>query len=367
METGNKIVAIGMSGGVDSTVAAMLLKRQGFIVVGLTMQIWDNSFPCTATKSGCYGPNEVNNIEDAKRAAARLGIDHHVIDLRNEYRDVVIEYFRQEYAGGRTPNPCIMCNTRIKFSALLEKAQASGISFDLFATGHYARVSFDTLSGRYLLKRGIDTSKDQSYFLYRLTQRQLASVLFPLGGLKKEEVRVMAKEAGFEECLMRQESQDFLEWDDYGILLDGGGKPGNIVDEEGNVIGRHKGIGRYTVGQRRLLNLAGMKEPYYVLRIDTKRNEIVAGPKRSLIHWTLIAEDLHWLIPFNELKYKKLSAQIRYRSMSTQCEVAMMEDETVKVIFVNPQEAITPGQSVVFYEDDIVVGGGIIKGVVENK
>lgn len=371
MNTGRaekKIVAVGLSGGIDSTMAALLLLKQGFNVTGLTMKIWDDSLQRETTKSGCYGPNEVHGIADAGKAAARLGIEHHVIDLCNEYRGTVIEYFRKEYAGGRTPNPCVMCNTRIKFGALLEKAASSGIAFDLFATGHYARTVYDPDQRRYLLKRGIDASKDQSYFLYRLSREQLGKIALPLGEYRKDEVRAMALEEGFGEYAMKPESQDFLEWDDYSVLLNDRGRPGNIVDAEGKMIGRHAGAGRYTVGQRRMLNLAGMKEPFYVLRIDAEKNEIVAGPKRLLLHAGLIAGDLHWIIPFRELQGEKLHAQIRYRSKPAECIVRLLSgEEAVKVKFVKPQEAITPGQSIVFYVGDMVAGGGIIQKAVTEK
>lgn len=356
-----------MSGGVDSTMAALLLQKQGFTVVGLTMKIWDDSVQRATTKSGCYGPDQAYSIADAQATAVQLGIEHHVIDLSDEFRETVIEYFRREYGNGKTPNPCVICNARIKFGILLEKAATSGIVFDLFATGHYARIVYDPAGPRYLLKRGVDSAKDQSYFLYRLSQEQLGKIMFPLGDYRKDEIRTIARETGFEEYLEKPESQDFLEWDDYGVLLKNRGQPGNIVDTEGKIIGRHAGIGRYTVGQRRMLNLAGMKEPFYVLRIDAERNEIIAGPKSSLLHTALIAEDLHWVVPVQDLRGETLRAQIRYRSMPSECTVHPAEDETIKVEFVKPQEAIAPGQSIVFYAGDTVAGGGIIKSHGEQS
>jgi tRNA-specific 2-thiouridylase len=364
---GKRIVAVGMSGGVDSTMAALLLQKQGFTVIGLTMKIWDDSIRCETTKSGCYGPGEIQHIADARKAADRLGIEHHVIDLREEYHGTVIEYFRREYAEGRTPNPCVICNTRIKFGALLEKALSDKIRFDLFATGHYARIVYDPVGQRYLLKRGADTAKDQSYFLYRLSQEQLGKVMFPLGDYRKDEIRTMALESGLEEYTKKPESQDFLEWDDYGVLLKNPAQPGNIVDTDGKIIGRHVGTGRYTVGQRRMLNLAGMKEPFYVLQIDAGRNEIIAGPKRLLLHAGLVAGDLHWIIPLRELQDEALSAQIRYRSKPAECTIYQVEENTMKVEFRDAQEAITPGQSVVFYARDTVAGGGIIQRAATDK
>jgi len=361
MHKSNKnIIAVGMSGGVDSTVAVFLLKKQGFTVIGLTMKIWDGSVKCSSTKSGCYGPNEADDIANAVAIAAKLGIEHYTVDLCGEYNETIIEYFRDEYANGRTPNPCIVCNTKIKFGALIEKAASSGIEFDYFATGHYARIQYDTDISKYLLKRGIDATKDQSYFLYRLSQKQLEKTLFPLGDYLKSEIKDIALESGFEDLLKKPESQDFFECDDYGELLNYRGKPGNIKDIEGNIIGVHKGIAFYTIGQRKTLNLSGMKEPFYVLRIDAGQNEIIAGPKCHLLNNTLIAGDLKWIIPFNPLENKTLSAQIRYRNKPAECVVSIADNGSLIVRFSGPQEAITPGQSVVLYDGDTVIGGGII-------
>ena len=358
---GSRVVAVGMSGGIDSTMAVYLLKEKGYTVVGLTMKIWDGPIGCDAVKSGCYGPNEASGIADAEKAAKLLGIEHHVVDLCGEYRQTVLRYFSDEYTGGRTPNPCVVCNARIKFGSLIEKALSSGVRFDLFATGHYARVMYDDRAERYILLRGVDGSKDQSYFLYRLSQEQLARVLFPLGGYRKEEVREMALKAGFTGCLERRESQDFLAWDDYGMLLGDPGRPGDILDPEGNVIGTHRGIAFYTVGQRRALRLAGMKEPYYVLRIDAGKNEITAGPKKYLMSGRLAAADINWIVPFEERPSEEITAKIRYTSKPARCEIFPGPDNTAEVRFADPQESITPGQSVVFYAGDTVLGGGVIE------
>jgi len=352
-------IVVGLSGGFDSFMACYLLKLKGHEVVGVTMRIWDGESACTGKKNACYGPGEEQDIECARRLTKRLFIPYHVVDLTKEYKTFVLDHFLKEYVSGKTPNPCVICNSKIKFGFLLEKIKSIGVDFDYFATGHYARIEYDPLIGRYLLKRGFDREKDQSYFLYRLTQEQLKRTLFPLGRFHKKELKEIAIAQGFREIAERRESQDFFA-DDYSTLLQGYGRPGNIVDVEGNVIGRHKGICYYTIGQRRYLNLPGLKEPYYVLKIDALRNEIVAGPRRYLKKRYLFAKDLNWIIPFEEVKEKKIYAQIRYRSKPKECKI-FREEKGVTVEFVEPQEAITPGQSVVFYDGDTVIGGGVIE------
>jgi tRNA-specific 2-thiouridylase len=366
IEREKKVVAVGMSGGVDSTMAALMLKQEGFKVIGLTMSLWDDSLKVKTSKSGCYGPNEVEDIDSARRAAQKLDIRHYVIDLRKPYQELVIENFRAEYLKGKTPNPCVICNAKIKFGTLLEKALSSGIDFDLFATGHYARVEYDPLNKRYSLKRGMDETKDQSYFLYRLSQDQLSRILFPLGLYRKNDIKALAEEAGFSEMLNRPESQDFFECDDYGPLLKTPDNQGKILDLNRKVIGEHRGIAHYTVGQRKMLNLSGLKEPFYVLAIDAGRNEITAGPKKDLLQDQLIAEQLHWVVPFPSIPKRKLQAQIRYRSKPAECLLFPGEDQTIKVEFASPQEAITPGQSIVFFDDDTVLGGGIIRSALRG-
>lgn len=353
-------VAVGMSGGLDSTITAYLLKEEGYDVTGLTMKIWDGSIASRSVRSGCYGPGEASDVDAARKAAARLGIDHCVIDTAGEYKASVLDYFSAEYTKGRTPNPCIVCNARIKFGALLDKARSAGVPFDLFATGHYARIRRDDRSGRYFLMRGIDRSKDQSYFLYRLSQGQLSGVLFPLGGLSKQDVRALAREAGFGEYVEKKESQDFLEFTDYASLLGEPPRPGDIVDGAGNVIGKHRGIAFYTVGQRRSLGLAGMKKPHYVIRIDAARNEIVAGPKAELMNDGLRAEDVNWIMPFNDRPDGPVTAKIRSTAVPSPCSVDLLNDRSITVHFDRPQEAITPGQSVVLYAGEFVLGGGTI-------
>ncbi|MFZ3057876.1 MAG: tRNA 2-thiouridine(34) synthase MnmA [Minisyncoccales bacterium] len=352
-------VAVGMSGGVDSTMTALMLKNEGYNVVGLTMQIWDNNPNIKGTSSGCYGPNEKYDIIDAQKAAKMIGIEHHVINLQKEYQKAVIEYFKEEYQKGRTPNPCVMCNSKIKFGLLLDKALKSGIRFDYFATGHYARVSFDKKRKLYLLKKGLDKNKDQSYFLYRLKQNQLAKIIFPLGNKKKEDIKLFAKKNGFKEYANKQESQNFVECDSYSELLPNG-KPGMIIDYNGKILGEHKGITNYTLGQRKNINIGGLKEPYYVLKINAKKNSIVVGPKRLAFFDKVSVKNVNWIIPFNSIKKKKIDVKVRYGAKSAPAIFVSKNKDKAVLKFNKPQFAVTPGQSIIFYDKDHVVGGGII-------
>lgn len=352
----DKKIAVGMSGGVDSTIAAFLLKQKGYNVVGLTMQIWGGGQSGSIKKSGCYGPGEAEDITAAREACKRIGISHHVIDLKKEYQENVISYFRSEYKKGKTPNPCVVCNSKIKFNLLLEKAFKSGVCFDYFATGHYARVLFDKKSGLYILKRGIDKTKDQSYFLYKLKQSQLKKIIFPLGGMKKKDVKDLARENGFVDYADKEESQNFVECDDYFSLLPQGVQ-GYIVDYKGNILGEHEGIERYTVGQRRNLKVGGLKEPYYVLKIDSRRNTIIIGPKKFAYSSEARVKDINWTI---HSKNKKIKAKVRYGAPLALCKLYENGARGALLKFDKPQFAITPGQSAVFYDRDIVLGGGTI-------
>lgn len=356
-------VAVGMSGGVDSSVAAWLLKRDGWRVVGVTMSIWDGSFPIPdAGLAGCYGPGEVRDLERAKAMAVRLGIEHRVIPLADAYRREVLDYFRAEYLAGRTPNPCARCNQRIKFDRLPEMARAQGLEFDKFATGHYARVEFDAAAERWRLRRGVDPDKDQSYFLARLGQRQLAQLVFPLGERRKEEVKAMARELGWDDLADRPESQDFIECDDYSVLFaPHAARPGDFVTRTGQVLGRHRGILHYTVGQRKGLDLGGGGTPWYVLEIDAARNRIVVGPRQELYARTLAADDLNWIAQAGPPAQPIRGAvQIRQRHRAAPATVSAPAADRLHAVFDEPQLAVTPGQVAVVYAGDAVLVAGII-------
>ncbi len=363
MGTRQGSVAVGMSGGVDSSVAAWLLQRDGWRVVGVTMSIWDGSLPIPDQgRAGCFGPGEARELERAKAMAVRLGIEHRVIPLADAYRREVLDYFRAEYLAGRTPNPCARCNQRIKFERLPELARAQGLAFDKFATGHYARVQFDPALGRWQLRRGVDPDKDQSYFLARLGQNQLAQLVFPLGERRKEEVRAIARELGWGDLADQPESQDFIECDDYSVLFKpNAAPPGDFVNRAGQVLGWHRGIIHYTVGQRKGLNLGGGGTPWYVLEIDAARNRIVVGPRQELYSRTLAAGDLNWISrsgpPAQPIR---VAVQIRQRHRAAPATVSALGADRLQAVFDEPQLAVTPGQVAVVYDGDAVLVSGMI-------
>ena len=285
-------IAVGLSGGVDSSVAAFLLKQAGHEIIGATMKIWDGrSLPnLKGGNAACYGPDEEEDIREASDLCGLLGFPFHVVDCSRQYNEIVLRYFEEEYRSGRTPNPCIKCNEKIKFDLLPMLLEKSGIFFNHFATGHYARIDFDRVQARYLLKKGVDERKDQSYFLYRLSQKQLAKALFPLGGSTKDQVRAIARQAGLP-MHDKQESQDFCSGE-YTQLLSTTGLPGDVLDCSGKIIGRHKGIGNFTIGQRRGTGVAG-GVPLYVVAINAEKNEIVLGPRDRLLAKGLLATGLY--------------------------------------------------------------------------
>jgi len=364
---GKKIrVAVGLSGGVDSSVAAFLLKEQGYDIIGLTMEIFDGSCSSLsgAERHACYGPGEREDVERARDLCRKLGVPFHALDLKREYEHYVLDYFRKEYLSGRTPNPCIVCNRRLKFGFLLEKARHAGISFDAFATGHYARV--EKRGGRFLLKKAVDTSKDQTYFLWALEQEQLCRAIFPLGGMTKHQVKETARSLGLVSADL-PESQDFIAGRDYSPLFKRSQvKPGDIVDETGRTLGRHEGIIYYTIGQRRGLGISS-KRPLYVIGIDAEKNRIMVGEKEKVFSPGLIASQLN-LIAVEKLEEpSKVKVKIRLQHREADATIFPLEGNRARVVFNTPQISVTPGQSVVFYVDDVVLGGGIIERGLRNE
>lgn len=358
-----------MSGGVDSSITALLLKQQGFHPIGVTMQIWDGEVPMPpSTRSGCFGPGEEEDIESARRIASQLNIPLHVIPLAEEYRRYVLDYFRDEYRRGRTPNPCIMCNRHVKFGFLVDRARQSGIEFDLFATGHYARVELNPSTGRHVLKRGVDPSKDQSYFLSLLTQSQLSRMKLPLGGMTKDAVREHAVAAGWRSLASKPESQDFIECDDYSVLFDASDSmPGEIVDADGRVLGNHRGLVHYTVGQRKGLGITGSPLPLYVVKLDTRNNRLVVGPRETLLCSSCRVTNCNWIAL--ESAPDNLSATVKIRSQhsASPATIRKEDDTSVMVDFAEPQLSITPGQIAAFYNGDDVLGAGVIEDARETR
>ena len=370
MSNRQKSVAVGLSGGVDSSVAAWLLKRDGWRVTGLTMSIWDGSIAIPdAGISGCFGPGEARDLAAAKEVAARIGIEHRVIDLAESYKKVVLDYFREEYVAGRTPNPCVRCNQRMKFGFLLEAARAQGVEFEKFATGHYARVRFDEKSGRRQLRRGKDEGKDQSYFLSRLKQEQLKDLVFPLGDLSKGEVKELARGLGWSDLAEKDESQDFIECEDYSVLFKkGDAKPGDFVTREGKVLGRHRGIIHYTIGQRKGLELGGGGTPWHVLEIDAARNRVVVGPRAALQTRELEAGDLNWIAwPGPPAEPFRCAVQIRQRHRAAPATVTAKGAGRLAAVFDEPQLSVTPGQIAVFYAGDAALASGVIEKSADGR
>lgn len=352
-----KTVMLGMSGGVDSSVAALLLRDAGYAVTGVTLRLRPDSALHQSPSGGCCS---LDDIDDARRVCYQLGIEHLVFNFTDVFQKTVIDYFAAEYQSGRTPNPCIACNRHVKFDAMLRRARELG--YDYIATGHYAKIR-QRGDGRWLLER-TGCQKDQSYVLYSMTQDQLAHTLFPVAGLQKEEVR---KIAGENRLLVasKPDSQEicFVPDNDYAAFLAGYcGKeppPGNFVGPDGKILGRHKGISHYTIGQRKGLGIA-FGEPMYVTRIDPVRNEVVLGPDGSQYRDTLVAHDLNWIAVPGLSAPMRAGAQVRYRAAPAAAWLEPLGDGTVKVTFDTPQRSVTPGQAVVFYDGDVVVGGGTI-------
>lgn len=355
----NKKVLIAMSGGVDSSVTALLIKNQGYECMGATMNLFQNEDLGIPMNKTCCS---IEDINDARSVANRIGIDYRVFNLQEKFKEKVIEPFIKSYEDGATPNPCIDCNRYLKFGRLLERAE--DLNYDYIATGHYAVIEYNEETGRYNLRKSKDLKKDQTYVLYNMTQDMLAHTIFPLGSLTKEEVREIAEENGFINA-KKAESMDicFVKGTDYASFIenytDKKYPEGDFIDMHGNVIGRHKGIIRYTIGQRKGLGVSFGK-PMFVYSKNAKDNTVTLASDEELMSHELFANKIN-LIPFNKLeKPMKVKARARYNMVEQPAIVEQIEDNLIKVTFDEPQRAFAKGQAVVLYDGDYVVGGGTI-------
>jgi len=352
-------ILVGMSGGIDSSVAAFLLKQEGHDVVGVTMTVWNGrtDLPAPKHSNSCYAPETPEDIQKIREICDKIGIEHHVLDLHELYEQVVLKNFKDEYLNGRTPNPCVWCNAKIKFGAMVEYAKEKGLQFDKFATGHYARIV--ERDGRYAIARAVDLKKDQSYFLYRLSQDQLSSIVFPLGTMKKEDVRTIDLEQGFHD-IHQDESQDFY-GGDYTDLLDVANQTGNIVNREGLILGTHDGIWNYTIGQRKGLGVAA-ERPLYVLELRPKTNEVVVGFQEETFQREIIASEVVWSLVPSFAGERDVLAKIRSTGSPIRAQVHM-DPAGMKLIakFQDELKAAAVGQSLVLYEGDTILCGGVIE------
>jgi tRNA-specific 2-thiouridylase len=344
-----------MSGGVDSSVAAALLAEQGHDVIGLSMQLYSQD-------KGHFGSCcTLDDLNDARRVASTLGFPHYILNLEERFQETVISNFVHEYASGRTPLPCAHCNSDLKFSTLL--ARARGFGSESVATGHYARIERSPV-GRWLLKRSVDRDKDQSYFLFSLTQEQLAGAVFPVGSLSKPAVRAEAHRLGLA-VADKPDSQEicFVPDGDYAAFVasrNGDARGGAIVDDQGRTLGAHEGVHRFTIGQRKGLGIAtGI--PLYVVKIDAESGDVTVGPRSALERTTLTASDVNWVSVDAPSGWLRASAQIRHRHRAAAGRVRALDDHRAEFEFDDPQAAVAPGQAVVFYDEDVVVGGGWIE------
>lgn len=349
-----------MSGGVDSSVAAWLLKEQGYDVIGVTMQIWQDEEPEVQEENGgCCG---LSAVDDARRVAERLEIPYYVMNFKKEFKENVMDYFVREYIGGKTPNPCIACNRFVKWESLLKRSMDIGA--DYIATGHYARIE-KLENGRFALRKSATAAKDQTYALYNLTQHQLSHTLMPVGEYTKDEIRAIAEKIGLT-VANKPDSQEicFIPDHDYAKFIEENTDcrlpEGNFVDKDGNILGRHQGITHYTVGQRKGLNLA-MGRPVFVTAIRPETNEVVIGDNEDVFSRRLTCSKLNWMavdgIPGEGMR---VTAKIRYSHKGAPCMIRIIGEDLLECVFDDPQRAATPGQAVVFYDGEYVVGGGTI-------
>ncbi len=356
-----KKVLVAMSGGIDSTVTAMLLHKQGYEIIGITMKTWDyDSSHTTGKETGCCN---LDSFQDARAVAVDFGFPHYILDIREEFTDAVVSNFVDEYLAGRTPNPCILCNTHIKWAALLKRADI--LDCDYIATGHYANIVHD--GDNYFVTKAKDSHKDQSYVLWGLSQEVLSRTLLPIGNYTKPEIRQMAMDWGYQSLSKKQESYEicFVPDNDYRNFLkkkvpnlekklDGG----KYVDTEGNILGEHNGYPFYTIGQRKGLDIA-LGHPAYVTEIDPDTNTVVLGEEKDLYGETMVVRDVNWMNDIGE-STQEVEVKIRYGNDGTKAQIKKIENNQVLVNFLEPTKSIAPGQSAVFYRDSAVLGGGLI-------